>query len=117
MNKFLFSNLVDKLIPCPICGNKFVAEFYEPRGHALCLECGATFRRLRNRLIAQGNIPPELVTPISSFIDDLNMDSLDVVELIIALEEEGVKISDRDAEKIKTVQDAIRIINQYRRMG
>ena len=48
------------------------------------------------------------VVPEASFVDDLGADSLDLVELIMAMEEKfGVEIADEDAEKIKTVQDAI----------
>jgi acyl carrier protein len=49
----------------------------------------------------------------TSFLKDL--DSLDVVELIMALEELGVKISDQEAEKIKTEQERVRLIRRYAR--
>ncbi len=50
----------------------------------------------------------------ASFIDDLGADSLDIVELVMALEEEyGIEIPDEDAEKIKTVQDAIDYIKEH----
>jgi acyl carrier protein len=53
------------------------------------------------------------VTDESSFIDDLGADSLDTVELVMAFEEEfGAEISDSEAEKILTVNDAIKFINQ-----
>ena len=52
------------------------------------------------------------VTPASSFVDDLGADSLDTVELVMALEEEfGCEIPDEQAEKISTVQQAIDYIN------
>ena len=52
------------------------------------------------------------VTPSASFVDDLGADSLDLVELIMAMEEEfDVKIEDEEAEKIKTVQNVIDFIN------
>ena len=50
----------------------------------------------------------------TSFINDLNADSLDLVELIMSLEEEfGTEISDEDAEKIRTVQDAVDYIDEH----
>ncbi len=50
----------------------------------------------------------------SSFVDDLGADSLDIVELVMALEEEyGIEIPDEDAEKIQTVQDAINYIKDH----
>jgi len=54
------------------------------------------------------------VTEDASFIDDLGADSLDTVELVMALEEEfGVQISDQEAEKILTVGDAVRFIEGH----
>ncbi len=54
------------------------------------------------------------VTPDASFIEDLGADSLDIVELIMALEEEfGVEIPDEDAEKISTVGDAVKYIQEH----
>ena len=50
----------------------------------------------------------------ASFVDDLGADSLDIVELVMALEEEyGIEIPDEDAEKIQTVQDAINYIKDH----
>ncbi len=61
----------------------------------------------------QLGVKGEEVTPEASFIDDLGADSLDTVELVMALEEEfGVEISDEDAEKITTVGDAIKYIEE-----
>ena len=54
------------------------------------------------------------VRPDASFVDDLNADSLDLVELIMSLEEEfGTEISDEDAERIRTVQDAVDYIEEH----
>ncbi|HTD64185.1 MAG TPA: acyl carrier protein, partial [Verrucomicrobiae bacterium] len=54
------------------------------------------------------------VKPEASFVDDLNADSLDLVELIMSLEEEfGMEISDEEAEKIKTVGDAQEYIEEH----
>jgi len=55
------------------------------------------------------------VTPEASFIEDLGADSLDIVELVMALEEEyEMEISDEDAEKIKTVRDVIAYIESHK---
>jgi acyl carrier protein len=69
--------------------------------------------RVRKIIVDQLGVDEEQVVPAASFVDDLNADSLDLVELIMSLEEEFSKdgkqleISDEDAEKIVTVQDAI----------
>ncbi|SMO78886.1 acyl carrier protein [Balnearium lithotrophicum] len=59
-------------------------------------------------------VDPDEVTPDASFIEDLGADSLDTVELVMALEEEfGIEIPDEDAENIKTVGDAIEYIKSH----
>jgi len=71
------------------------------------------FERVRKIVVDQLGVDDEQVLPAASFVDDLNADSLDLVELIMSLEEEftqegkALEISDEDAEKIVTVQDAI----------
>ena len=58
------------------------------------------------------------VTPSASFVDDLGADSLDQVELVMALEEAfDLEISDEDAEKIRTVQDAIDYIEKHAKVS
>ena len=70
--------------------------------------------RLRKIIAEQLSVSEEEVTPDASFIEDLNADSLDLVELIMSLEEEfNVKISDEDAEKIRTVQDAMDYLAEH----
>lgn len=70
--------------------------------------------RLKKIIAEQLSVGEDEVTPEASFIDDLNADSLDLVELIMALEEEfNVKISDEDAEKIRTVQDAMEYLQEH----
>ncbi len=70
--------------------------------------------RLKKIIADQLSVSEEEVVPEASFIDDLNADSLDLVELIMSLEEEfGVKISDEDAEKIRTVQDAMDYLHEH----
>ena len=70
--------------------------------------------RLKKIIADQLSVSEEEVVPEASFIDDLNADSLDLVELIMSLEEEfNVKISDEDAEKIRTVQDAMDYLHEH----
>ena len=62
-------------------------------------------------VIEHMGVYPDQVTPEASFLKDLGGDSLDVVELVMAFEDEfGIEIADADAEGINTVQDAIRYV-------
>lgn len=64
-------------------------------------------------LVDQLGVDPEQVTMDSNFIDDLNADSLDIVELVMAMEQEfGISIPDEEAEKIKSVGDAVNFIKE-----
>ncbi|ABW14709.1 acyl carrier protein [Frankia sp. Mgl5] len=70
--------------------------------------------RVKSVVVEQLNVKPEEVTNNASFVENLGADSLDLVELGVALEEEfGIGISDEDAEEINTVQDAIDWINAH----
>lgn len=69
--------------------------------------------KIRKIICDQLEVNEEDVVPGASFVDDLGADSLDQVELIMAMEEEfDISISDEEAEKIATVQDAIEYIEQ-----
>ncbi len=69
--------------------------------------------RIRKIVVEQLGVDESEVVP-SAFVEDLNADSLDLVELIMSLEEEfGLEIGDEEAEKIKTVQDAIDYITEH----
>lgn len=71
-----------------------------------------TFERIRNIIVDQLGVDPSDVTMEASFRDDLEADSLDLVELIMAFEEEfGGEISDEEAQKIQTVGDAVRFLD------
>ena len=71
------------------------------------------FERVKRIVVEQLGVEESEVKPDASFVDDLNADSLDLVELVMSLEEEfsneakRLEIPDEDAEKIKTVQDAV----------
>lgn len=71
--------------------------------------------RVKEIVCEQLGVSEEEVTPEASFIEDLGADSLDIVELVMALEEEyEMEISDEDAEKIKTVKDVIDYIDTHK---
>ena len=70
--------------------------------------------RVKKIIVDQLGVEEDLVTPEASFVDDLGADSLDTVELVMALEEEfGIEIPDEDAEKIQKVKDAVSYIESH----
>jgi len=70
--------------------------------------------KVKQIIVEQLGVDESEVTPTASFIDDLGADSLDTVELVMALEEGfGMEIPDEDAEKITTVKDAINYIETH----
>jgi acyl carrier protein len=70
--------------------------------------------RVKQLVAEQLGVEEDQVTDDASFMDDLGADSLDTVELVMALEEEfDIEISDEDAEKVQTVQDAIDYVNAH----
>ena len=69
--------------------------------------------KVKEIIINELGVDPEKVAHEASFVEDLGADSLDTVELVMAFEEEfGVDIPDEDAEKMRTVGDAINYIEQ-----
>lgn len=70
--------------------------------------------RVKKIIVEQLGVNADEVTPESVFVDDLGADSLDTVELVMAFEEEfDLEIPDEDAEKITTVGDAIKYIEEH----
>jgi acyl carrier protein len=98
--------------------------------HAVHRECSRLFRatntnptnfmaeksieeKVKDIIVEQLGVNPEQVTPQASFIEDLGADSLDIVELVMAFEEEfSVEVPDEDAEKLQTVGDVIKYIEE-----
>jgi acyl carrier protein len=73
-----------------------------------------TFDRVKTIVVEQLGVAEAEVTPEASFVEDLGADSLDVVELVMALEEEfDVEIPDEDAEKIITVGEAVKYLDAH----
>ncbi|MBN62693.1 acyl carrier protein [bacterium] len=69
--------------------------------------------RVKDLVVEQLGVSADQVTPQASFIDDLGADSLDTVELVMAFEEEfGIDIPDEDAEKMVSVSDAIKYLEE-----
>ena len=69
------------------------------------------FAKVKNIVTEQLSVEPDSVTPSANFADDLNADSLDTVELVMALEEKfNIEIPDEDSEKINTVDDVVKYI-------
>jgi acyl carrier protein len=69
--------------------------------------------RVKDIIVEQLGVNPDQVTPEAKFIEDLGADSLDTVELVMAFEEEfGAEIPDEDAEKLQTVGDVVKYIEE-----
>jgi acyl carrier protein len=69
--------------------------------------------KVKDIIVEQLSVTPEQVTSTASFIEDLGADSLDTVELVMAFEEEfSVEVPDEDAEKLQTVGDVVKYIEE-----
>ncbi|MGC3959154.1 MAG: acyl carrier protein [Verrucomicrobiota bacterium] len=73
-------------------------------------------QRVKDIIVEQLGVKPEQVTPEAKFIEDLGADSLDTVELVMALEEEfGNEIPDEQAEKLQSVSDVIKYVEDQQK--
>ena len=73
-------------------------------------------QRVKDIVVEQLGVKPDQVTPEAKFIEDLGADSLDTVELIMALEEEfGIEVPDEQAEKLLTVGDVGKYIEEHQK--
>ena len=74
----------------------------------------STEDKVKDIIVEQLGVNAEQVVPGASFIDDLGADSLDTVELVMAFEEEfGVEVPDEEAEKLRTVEDVTKYIEEH----
>ena len=70
--------------------------------------------KVKNIIVDKLSVEPDEVVPEASFVDDLGADSLDLVELIMAMEEAfDMEISDDQAEKLQTVEDAVKYVKAH----
>ena len=107
---------------CPLCGAEAAIE-YSLVGDAPCPNCGAllwgeaaVYARMKRVIAEQLGVDPEKITPAYAFRDDVGNDSLDAVEIAMALEEKfGINIPDDAMEKMQTIDDVIRFILEYRK--
>ena len=77
------------------------------------METEEIFEKVKSIIVEQLGVSEATVTMESSFIDDLGADSLDIVELVMALEEEfDMEIPDADAEKVETIADVVEYIKE-----
>ena len=73
-------------------------------------------QRVKDIIVEQLGVNADQVTPDAKFIEDLGADSLDTVELIMALEEEfGIEVPDEQAEKLLTVGDVVKYIEEHQK--
>jgi acyl carrier protein len=85
----------------------------DPNNNKEVKQMASIEEKVKQIIAEQLGVDEEQVTGDASFMDDLGADSLDTVELVMALEEEfDIEISDEDAEKIQSVQDAIDYITE-----
>ena len=95
-------------------GRDKIGEIYHNRARRIFMS--DTFGDVKEIIIDLLGVPEEKVTPEAKFREDLEADSLDLVELIMAFEDKfGAEISDEDAQKITTVGDAVTYIDSHKK--
>jgi acyl carrier protein len=98
---------------CPICGQVANLEPSYPDGDSVCPACGHLLWLFRDRVFQASGAAKELIKFETSLRDELGIDSLDLVELIMELEEEtGTTIPAEVAERFKSVRDVIEYLRR-----
>lgn len=109
--------MVDRHVTCypkPLTETSGLPRCISEKGELRLMEEKEAFDRVKKVAVAQLSVNPDEVTQEASFTKDLGADSLDTVELVMALEEEfGMEIPDEDAEKITTVGEAVKYIASH----
>jgi acyl carrier protein len=106
------SKSIDKIANCFTC-DAATREVSLPLPTTNFMADKTTEEKVKDIIVEQLGVNPEQVTPQASFIEDLGADSLDIVELVMAFEEEfSVEVPDEDAEKLQTVGDVIKYIEE-----
>jgi acyl carrier protein len=102
------------LLPASVAPSRAIGQQQSPKRNGK-IDMSETAERVKKIVVEHLGVEAEKVTEDASFIDDLGADSLDIVELVMAFEEEfGVEIPDDAAEKITTVKDAIAYIDSHK---
>ena len=103
----------DRLPQCPVCGHQGLAALCDPAGVGLCPQCGRLLHWFQGRLASIQGIEAARLALDTMLVDDLGMDSLELVEIIMEIEDEfGVRISEEEADEIRTIADAIHRVAQ-----
>ena len=102
---------------CPVCGKVAAIEPSSPGGDSTCPSCGHLLWWLRDQFASKLRIDPNVVH-LAATIDELGIDSLDIVEFVMEVEEElGVELPQEEVERMRTVADLVRLIKRLREKG
>lgn len=97
---------------CPICGTAADLEVCDPAGDALCPACGSLLWFFRDSVSRISGVPPKESTLSANLLDFWENDSLGSIELVMELEDRGLKIADEDYEKLRTVRDVVEYLRR-----
>ena len=99
---------------CPVCGMRANLEISDPAGDALCPACGSLLWQVRDSLHRIYNIPIDEITLSLTFDEITGNGSLDTIELVMELEDLGLKIAEADYERLRSVRDVIQYLRRHK---